>query len=97
MKKIFGLISCLLITGVILIGCGGDQETSRTGEEIFNAECSGCHGADLKGMGQDLTNLKDKSTKEQILEITKNGSGSMPGGLVTDAENELAADWLLQQ
>lgn len=103
MKKGTKVIGSLLLMSVLLVGCGGDKKNSSTdgkevtGESIYNAQCVSCHGSDFKGMNQDLTNLKDRLTKEQIMEVNKNGGTIMPPNLVTDEENEIVTNWLLEK
>ncbi|USG65299.1 cytochrome c [Brevibacillus ruminantium] len=71
---------------------GYDAATAQT---LFNSKCSSCHGQDLSGaVGPNLTKVGDRYTKEQILEILKNGKGGMPGGLVSGADADTVAAWL---
>lgn len=104
MKKNVKVVGSLALVGVLLVGCGNDKQNVSddngekvSGETIYNARCVVCHGADFKGMNQDLTNLKDRLTREQIMEVNKNGGAVMPPNLVTDEENEIVTDWLLQK
>jgi cytochrome c551 len=68
---------------------------AATAETLFKNNCASCHGQNLEGaVGPNLTHVGGKYTKEQILEILKNGKGSMPGGLVKDGDAETVAAWL---
>lgn len=110
MKKI-KLVGSLVVLSVLLVGCGAENNegttvdkgntqtegTSAIGENVYNERCASCHGVDLKGMGQDLTTVKDRLSKEDMMEINKNGLGVMPGGQVNDEENEAVTDWLLNR
>lgn len=72
------------------------------------ATCLACHGKDLKGMPSGgvpaLLGIGDTMTKDQILEVMKNGKGNMPAvykanidkGL-TDADIDKLANWLAMQ
>ncbi|MCF6093634.1 cytochrome c [Microaerobacter geothermalis] len=55
--------------------------------------CTSCHGSDLSGgIGP---NLKTTTlSKEEIVEVLKNGRGAMPGGLAAGNE-EKAAEFIL--
>ncbi|MCM3590213.1 cytochrome c [Brevibacillus borstelensis] len=68
---------------------------AATAETLYKNNCASCHGQDLSGpVGPNLTQVGGKYTKEQILEILKNGKGGMPGGLVKDQDAETVAAWL---
>lgn len=61
----------------------------------FQKSCAACHGADLtSGSAPDLNAIGAKYSKEEILNIIENGSGSMPGGLLKGEEAERVAEWL---
>lgn len=62
-------------------------------DEFVTKTCAGCHGADLSGgTGPGLVGLN--ASKEQIMEVLKNGKGIMPGNLAAGREEEVA-DYLL--
>lgn len=72
-----------------------EGETAGSEEEIFQANCAACHGADLSGgAGPDLTQVGSKYSAEEIAEIIQEGLGSMPGGLVQGEEQTALAEWL---
>jgi cytochrome c551 len=74
---------------------GNDATLVAQGEEAFKKSCIGCHGANLEGgAGPALNNLS--LSKEEIVQIIKNGRGSMPGNLAPDKE-EAIAEYLLSQ
>ncbi|KKE80614.1 cytochrome c [Oceanobacillus caeni] len=85
---------------------GGEQaveegEASTDPEEIFSANCSSCHGADLSGgAGPELTTIGSKYSADEISEIIQNGTdGGMPpfGGSLAPEEIELLSDWLSEK
>ncbi|MDQ1144364.1 cytochrome c551 [Bacillus sp. SORGH_AS 510] len=109
MKK--KLLTLLLGTSLVmgLAACGGgNDKTKDTGngttdtaqagdaQKIFDQKCSSCHGGDMKGgMGPNLTKVGSKYSKDEILDILKNGkSGGMPAGLVSGDEANQVAEWL---
>ncbi|WP_160722671.1 cytochrome c551 [Bacillus sp. USDA818B3_A] len=77
---------------------GGTTKTTETADaqKIYDQKCSSCHGGDMKGaMGPNLTKVGSKYSKDEILDILKNGkSGGMPAGLVTGDDAETMASWL---
>jgi cytochrome c551 len=74
------------------------QDTAQGGDAnaIFQQHCSSCHGADLKGnVGPNLTKIGSQLSKDQILDIIKNGKqGGMPGGLISGSDADKVATWL---
>ncbi len=76
-------------------GAGGDTAQSAEGElPDYMQQCLSCHGTDLTGTpaAPDLTNLA--LSKDEIVDILKNGRGGMPKGLVPGNEAAVA-DYLL--
>lgn len=68
---------------------------AATAQARFESNCASCHGKDLAGgMGPNLQKVGSKYSKDQILNIIKNGRGQMPPGMAqgTDADN--IAAWL---
>ncbi|GIO23114.1 cytochrome c [Oceanobacillus sp. J11TS1] len=59
---------------------GGESTTADAAEQIFQTNCSSCHGADLSGAnGPDLTEVGSRYSQEEITEIVQNGTdGGMP-------------------
>lgn len=76
----------------------GATETADAGDaqKIYDQKCSSCHGGDLKGaVGPNLTQVGSKYSKDEILDILKNGkSGGMPANLVSGDDANTIADWL---
>jgi cytochrome c551 len=101
MKKLMGLI---LGTSILLAACGGgngnngSKQLANKGDDpqqIYNNKCISCHGDNLKGgIGPSLQKVGSKYSKEQILNILKNGRGQMPPNVVQGKEAEKMAEWL---
>lgn len=63
--------------------------------KIFDQKCSSCHGGDLTGgMGPNLTKVGSKYSKDEILNIIKNGKGQMPANVITGDDANQVAEWL---
>ncbi|WP_107840820.1 c-type cytochrome [Metasolibacillus meyeri] len=100
----------LLAGGLTVFGlaaCGGEKvkeekttpsneqsgDTVAAGESVAKSNCIGCHGGDLTGgMGPSLHGLA--LSKDEIVDILKNGKGSMPAGTAKGNE-EVVADYIL--
>jgi cytochrome c551 len=79
----------------------GDQQQKSSPqlsaeETLFQNHCATCHGGNLEGaFGPALQQTGKKYSKEQILEIIKNGKGSMPSqSFIPQADQEKLATWL---
>lgn len=60
--------------------------------------CSGCHGGNLEGgAGPALSDVGARLSKEEILNVIKNGRPGMPAGLLQGDEAENVAAWLADQ
>ncbi|WP_202985238.1 outer membrane protein assembly factor BamB family protein [Mucilaginibacter inviolabilis] len=60
---------------------GNDQSLKGMGQVIYNKNCIGCHGPELKGNGSSypsLVNIGKKYKEEQISQIIANGRNMMP-------------------
>ena len=70
----------LLITMTSLLACGDKSSTLEDGdinigEDLYTADCSGCHSADgTGGAGPNILNKSDSAITTAIIE----GKGSMP-------------------
>ncbi|WP_058307424.1 cytochrome c550 [Gracilibacillus massiliensis] len=77
---------------------GGEEVTIEDAEEISQS-CIGCHGGDLEGgSGPSLQDVGSKYSQEEVYDIIVNGieGTSMPGGVVTNEEAEVLAEWLVE-
>lgn len=68
---------------------------------VKQAQCIGCHAADLKGQGSfpALTGIGDKYSKEELTEIVTKGRGQMPAfeTLLSTEEIDQLTTWLAKQ
>ncbi|CAM3519728.1 cytochrome c [Brevibacillus invocatus] len=68
---------------------------AATAEALYKNTCAGCHGQTLEGaVGPNLQKVGGTLSKDQILEVLKNGKGSMPPGLAKGDDAETLAAWL---
>ena len=67
-----------------------DEAAIRTGNALFAARCSDCHGADAKGkLGPDLTQRWERgASDESAFAVIRNGvaGSSMPPSVAPDNE-----------
>lgn len=75
---------------------GGGKETANAqGEQVYKQNCLSCHGENLEGqVGPALDKIGSKHSKDEILDIVKNGQGQMPPNIVEGADAEAVAEWL---
>jgi len=68
---------------------------AATAEALYKNTCAGCHGQTLEGaVGPNLQKIGGTLSKDQILEVLKNGKGQMPPGLAKGNDAETLAAWL---
>ncbi|APH03601.1 cytochrome c551 [Bacillus weihaiensis] len=106
------LLALFLGTSLVLAACGGAEEPKEEAtettegaetananpEEIYQQTCIGCHGGNLQGgAGPNLTEVGAKYDQDAIESIIINGQGSMPKGLLNEAEAEVVAAWLAEK
>lgn len=71
----------------------GAQNTAAEG--IYSQSCASCHGQNLEGnIGPELSAIGSKLSKDEILNVIKNGQGSMPPNLIQGEDAEAVAEWL---
>ena len=98
MKKLSVIFALLLVASLVVACSGGGAEdatssVSSEGQDAYKKSCIGCHGGNMEGVGSmpALKGIKDKMTKEEIVEILKSGTpNGMPGGLVPGKEDAVA-------
>ncbi|SET09826.1 cytochrome c551 [Oceanobacillus limi] len=110
MKK--WLFAILFGSALVLGACGGDDDGADSGgngdggetteasaaEEVYQQNCSACHGADLSGgAGKDLTAIGSKYSAEEIEEIIHEGIGTMQPQNVDPEDAETLANWLAEK
>ncbi|GEN36036.1 MULTISPECIES: c-type cytochrome [Aneurinibacillus] len=84
-------------------GQGGQQGGGQAGgggkdaQKIFQASCTSCHGQNMEGgVGPNLTKVGSKyKSADEIKTIIVKGRNGMPGGLVSEADAQVLADWLI--
>jgi cytochrome c len=78
---------------------GGDSAGGGEAEKVFAQNCASCHGENLGGgAGPALEAVGGKYSKDEILDIIKNGKGGgMPAGLIQGEEAEMVAAWLAEK
>lgn len=80
-------------------GAAGEEEGATTEEfdpeAVAQGKCISCHGGDLAGQGNFPSLVDTKLSKEEIADVITNGKGSMPPGLVEEANVEAMADYIL--
>lgn len=78
---------------------GGGDSAGGEAEKIFTQNCASCHGENLGGgAGPALEAVGGKYSKDEILEIIKNGkSGGMPAGVIQGEDAEKVATWLSEK
>ncbi len=96
------LIVILAVVGILTTGCATDLPPDATGEDIYQALCTRCHGADLSGgIGPALgpgSQLVDRPDAYLIQTITV-GLGRMPAFRNTLSEEQIVrvGDYLREQ
>lgn len=72
------------------------EEALEDPEAIYAKSCAGCHGDDLSGaMGPGLQTIGSSLSADDIQNVIVNGQGTtMPGGLVSNEEAAVLAEWL---
>ncbi|KAB7706497.1 c-type cytochrome [Bacillus aerolatus] len=110
MKFKKSLMALLIGSSMALAACGGGDgddkanegnndagtETANArGEEVYKQSCLSCHGENLEGaVGPALDKVGADHSKDDILNIIKNGQGQMPPNVVEGADAEAVAEWL---
>lgn len=76
----------------------GNAVDTAAGEEIYQANCAMCHGADLSGgAGPALTDVGSRYSSDEIKDIVENGTGSMPAQDVSGDDLDALVNWLEEQ
>ena len=79
-----------------MIESGG---ATSLGQQVFLQNCTGCHGADRKGNAAanipSLLEIKQRLTREQILEVITKGRAVMPSwGFLAEQQRKAVVDFL---
>ena len=88
----------LFIFSLIFIACSSEvPETFSTGEEVYLANCSACHGKEFEGRVGPSLNANSSSASMPdsywVQTITK-GMGSMPAQRLTDTEVTMVIEYI---
>lgn len=71
------------------------------GKSVYQANCMGCHGAELQGSNfhgnaPELVNVKQRLNHKEIANLVKEGRGSMPSfAFLKDAQIDAIASYLM--
>ncbi|WP_102027000.1 cytochrome c550 [Salirhabdus sp. Marseille-P4669] len=78
---------------------GSGETVSTDPEEIFQNNCSMCHGADLAGTGSApaLNDVGSRLSQADIEGVINNGQGIMPPGIVQGEQVTILAEWLAEK
>ncbi|MCL4794117.1 MAG: PQQ-binding-like beta-propeller repeat protein [Bryobacteraceae bacterium] len=72
---------------------------NTTAANLYKSECAACHKANLKGSPPEfpaLDNLAGRRTRDEIVKVTREGAGRMPGFVhLTEEAATSLADYLL--
>ena len=81
-----------LLLLIFLISCSqGAPEEFQSGEEVYEARCSACHGPNFEGrVGPRIDSMPDSYW---VQTITK-GKGSMPAVRLSDKEVSLVIEYI---
>ncbi|WP_277477774.1 PQQ-binding-like beta-propeller repeat protein [Catalinimonas alkaloidigena] len=77
------------------------QDMVVLGKSVYQANCMGCHGADLQGSNfhgnaPELVNVKQRLSHQEIATLVKEGRGSMPSfAFLNDAQIDAITSYLL--
>ena len=78
-----------------------DNDLKSMGESVYLVQCAPCHGVDAEGIDKKAQDLTTRMSKEQVLEVIKNGSkglnypmGEMPAGMASGADADAIASWI---
>ena len=77
-SKIISTWLCLWAAGSIAVAAGRPQSSLATGRAGFEANCAVCHGGDARGGERAPSLFGTRRSKQQILQIIRNGR---PGGM----------------
>lgn len=106
MKK--AMLTLVFGSAIFLAACGGGDDkdtadkgatTTPEGEEIAMKSCIICHGGELQGQANApaINDVGSRLSEEEILDIIKNGKGTMPANTVKGEDAEAVAAWLATQ
>lgn len=79
-----------------------EGQMAKMGASVFSVQCAPCHGAEADGIGGKAQDLTARMSKEQILDVIKNGSqaqlgysmGAMPPMMASGEGADKIATWI---
>jgi len=96
-KNKYNLAFYVLLTLTISACSSEEQAQYSTGEEVYQARCSSCHGGDLSGRVGPALNAESSAASMPdsywVQTITK-GKGSMPAQRLNDEEVSLVIEYI---
>lgn len=96
-KNKYNLAFLVLLTLTISACSSQEQAQYSTGEEVYQARCSSCHGGDLSGRVGPALNAESSAASMPdsywVQTITK-GKGSMPAQRLNDEEVSLVVEYI---
>jgi mono/diheme cytochrome c family protein len=96
-KNKYNLAFFVLLTLTISACSSQEQAQYSTGEEVYQARCSSCHGGDLSGRVGPALNAESSAASMPdsywVQTITK-GKGSMPAQRLTDNEVTMVIEYI---
>jgi len=98
LKKNKALLAKLIIFALAFASCGSETvKELSTGEQVYEARCSACHGADLEGRvgpSLDADSSSASMPDSYWVQTITMGKGSMPAQRLTDNEVQLVIDYI---
>ena len=98
MKKNRAILFQFILLSLFFAACGSETVTElSTGEDVYEARCSTCHGADLEGRVGPALDAESSSASmpdSYWIQTITIGKGSMPAQRLTDNEVQLVIDYI---
>ena len=77
---------------------GGGETAANDAEQIFQQNCSSCHGENLEGRnGPALDKIGSQLSQDEIHDVIENGRGGMPAGIIKGDDADKVAAWLAEK
>jgi len=98
LKKNRAILFQFILLSLFFAACGSETVTElSTGEDVYEARCSACHGADLEGRVGPALDAESSSASmpdSYWIQTITIGKGSMPAQRLTDNEVQLVIDYI---
>jgi quinoprotein glucose dehydrogenase len=81
---------------VRLVGLFKTQPGGSPGQQVFDAQCSGCHGANRRGSQgiPSLVDIQARLTDQEIVDTVHEGKGPMPAFSLSDEQTQALVSYL---